>query len=228
MKRTGLKHLFIVIFYFSPFVLLLFGPTVLINVQTDGLTYSDVAEIPFRKTGLVLGCPKKLPGGRENPFFTERINAAVGLFRAGKVESFLVSGDNISKGCFETISMKDELIRKGVPAGNIFCDYKGLRTLDSVVRAKETFGRTEMTIISQEFQNKRAIFIARHDGINAIAFNAGDVHTFDGYLIRGRELLAKFLAILDIYIFGTKPEFYDSAIPVDSKGRFVDSCSGGL
>jgi SanA protein len=40
-------------------------------------------------------------------------------------------------------------------------DFAGLRTLDSVIRAREIFGQHEYIIISQEFHNERAVFIAR-------------------------------------------------------------------
>jgi len=49
--------------------------------------------------------------------------------------------------------MKRELVRRGVPEQRIYCDYAGLRTLDSVVRAKEVFGQQHVTIVSQESHN---------------------------------------------------------------------------
>ncbi len=64
-----------------------------------------------------------------------------------------------------------------------------------------------MIIISQDFHNSRAVFIARHKGINAIAFNAGNVNLYDSLLTRSRELFASAKALLDIYIFDTGPRF---------------------
>ena len=71
--------------------------------------------------------------------------------------------------------MQSALLEKGVPASRIDLDYAGLRTLDSVVRAKEVFGQDRITIISQKFHNQRAIFLASHCGIDAIGFNAPEV-----------------------------------------------------
>lgn len=206
-------------------ILLTVISTVIIDEQTDGLTYSEVKSVPHRKVGLLLGCPKKLAGGHDNPFFNERINAAISLFRAGKIEYLLVSGDNISKGCYETVAMKDDLIKRGMPADKIYCDYRGLRTLDSVVRAKEIFGQAEITIISQEFHNRRAIFIAGHRGINSIGFNAKDSHSFNFFSISLRELFSRVRAILDIYILRTDPKFPGNGIPADLKARLTGSCS---
>ncbi len=186
---------------------LLTASTIFIGYETDGLTYSDISAIPHRKVGIILGCPKKLSGGRLNPFFSSRISAAAALFRAGKVDYLLASGDNYSRGCVETVAMREALITAGIPQGKIYCDYRGLRTLDSVVRAKEIFGLQDMIIISQDFHNSRAVFIARHKGINAIAFNAGNVNLYDSLLTRSRELFASAKALLDIYIFDTGPRF---------------------
>lgn len=47
-----------------------------------------------------------------------------------------------------------------IPDSVIVLDYAGLRTLDSVVRAREIFGQDRFTVISQRFHNERALFLA--------------------------------------------------------------------
>ncbi len=103
---------------------------------TRNKTYSDVLLIPERRVGLVLGCPKQTSGGWSNPYFENRIAAAADLYRHGKIEYLVVSGDNHVRGYDEPTDMKNALLDKGVPADRIFPDYAGRRTLDSVVRAK--------------------------------------------------------------------------------------------
>lgn len=51
-----------------------------------------------------------------------------------------MSGDNGAKYYNEPKTIKKDLIAGGIPEENIFLDYAGLRTLDSMVRAKEVFG----------------------------------------------------------------------------------------
>ena len=64
--------------------------------------------------------------------------------------------------------MKQALIEAGVPGrAKITCDYAGFRTLDSMVRAKEVFGQTQILIISQRFHNERALYLAKGYGIDA-------------------------------------------------------------
>lgn len=64
--------------------------------------------------------------------------------------------------------MKVDLITMGIPEEKIYGDYAGFRTLDSVVRAKEIFGQSEYTIITQKFHLERALYLAHSKGIDAI------------------------------------------------------------
>src|SRR5579883_2424916 len=88
----------------------------LIHQASRGRLYSDVAAIPPRPVGLVLGCAAKLPDGRRNLYFYYRIQAAAELYRAGKVQYLLVSGDNHAAGYDEPTDMKNSLLQAGVPA----------------------------------------------------------------------------------------------------------------
>ena len=171
-----------------------------------GRTYDDPEAMPHRRVGLVLGCPKIVSHGRRNLFFGYRIDAAARLFQAGKVDYLLVSGDNLSDGCTEAADMQESLIAAGVPAGRIYCDFAGLRTLDSVVRARKIFGQTELTIISQKFHNERAIFIAKRHGMDAIGFNARMPGGFHGFVSLCREQFARVRAVLDAYLLDTQPK----------------------
>ena len=146
----------------------------------------------------MLGCPQRLPDGRYNLFFEARVRAAADLYRQGKVDYLLASGDKSTPDDDEPADLKRDLMSQGVPGGKIYLDYAGFTTLDSVFRAKELFGGDEITIISQEFQNQRAIFIANHTGLDAIGFNADDVFTVKNVV---RESLARVKAGLDIYVF---------------------------
>ena len=172
-----------------------FAANVVIVRAAKGKTYSDVGIIPHRRVGLVLGCPKSLSDGKPNLFFQTRITAAAVLYRHRKVDYLLVSGG-------DPTGLKDALIDRGVRAERIYADYSGFRTLDSVIHAKEVFGHAEVTIISQEFQDQRAIFIANHWGLDAIGFKAQDVVSPETHF---REHFARVRALLDIYVFRTKP-----------------------
>lgn len=195
-------------------VLSIIGSALLISGTSEGRTYSSTETIPHRRVGLLLGCQMNHENGEPNLFFLPRVVAAAELFKAGKVDFLLVSGDNHRVGYDEATDMKNALVREGVPADRVVCDYAGFRTLDSVVRAKEVFGQDRITVISQLFHNRRAIFIASHFGIDAIGFNAADVDVFRSFDILVREQMARVKAVLDIYVFRTKPRFLGKKIAI--------------
>ena len=185
-----------------------------ITNSTKTQLYNDVTKIPYRKVGLVLGASKKTTRGTSNLYFDFRIQAAYQLYKAHKVQYLLVSGDNHIKGYDEPSDMREALILLGVPDSCIVLDYAGFRTLDSVVRCDEVFGEDSVTIISQEFHNQRAVFIANKNNISAIAFNAQEVNKHYSFKTRIREYFARVKCVLDIYILGTSPKFLGDKIKI--------------
>jgi SanA protein len=186
---------------------------ILSRAATDRL-FSDPAKIPYRRVALVLGCSEKIGGGYINPFFENRIRAAASLYQAHKADYFLVSGDHHIATYDEPTAMKNHLIEAGVPAEHIVCDYAGFRTLDSIIRAKKVFGQNRITVVSQRFHNERAIFLAQHQGIDAIGFNAQDVNGFHSYSTDCRNQASKMFTLLDVYVFRTKPKFLGPRIAI--------------
>lgn len=176
-------------------------------------TYSNIKEIPSNKVGLLLGTIKTLSSGYENLYYKYRINATVTLYKNNKIEYILISGDNSRSDYDEPSDMKKDLIKRGIPENRIYLDYAGFRTLDSIVRAKEIFGQTELTIISQQFHNERAIYIAKNKGIKAIGFNSRNVSARYGLKVMIREKLARVKVVLDI-IFNVKPKFLGNQITI--------------
>ena len=157
-----------------------------IQKSAAGSHSANVEEIPQGRVALVLGCSEYLGNGRRNLYFSHRINAALALYQSGRCRKFLVSGDNGVTSYNEPEMMKQALIRGGIPEENISCDYAGFRTLDSIVRAQKVFGLQELIVISQEFHNERAIFLAKQYGIDAFGYNATEVTNYSGLRTRLR------------------------------------------
>jgi SanA protein len=175
--------------------------------STEDQVYWDIKMLPNHRIGLVLGTSHRSPGGGPNPFFQKRIEMAATLYALGKIDHFILSGDNRSIYYNEPIEMQKALIRRGVPASAITLDYAGLRTLDSVVRSKKIFGQNKITIITQPFHSYRALFISRFYDMDAVAMVADDPDLAQTFRVRLREYLARPIAILDLYIFRTDPKF---------------------
>lgn len=184
-----------------------------INDASEGKLYADINAVPFNNVGLLLGTGKYLPNNSINPYYANRIEAAGNLVKAGKIKYLIISGDNSRKDYDEPTLMRSDLINAGVDSAVIFLDYAGFRTFDSIVRAKEIFGQTSLTIISQPFHNQRAIFIASKEKIAAIGFNATDVSTRLGFKVQVREKFARVKVFLD-YLFGSKPKFLGQKIVI--------------
>ena len=188
-------------------------PNQIIKLSSKGKTYSSVSNIPKNRVGVILGANKYVNNGRINLFYKYRLDAAVSLFKSGKIDIILVSGDNGKEIYDEPTTFKNDLILQGIPEHKIFLDYAGFRTLDSMVRAKEVFDLDSITVISQEFHNERAIFLAQHSYIKTIGFNAKNVNRkyATGTIIR--EYFARTKAVLDI-ILGVEPKFYGKTIKI--------------
>lgn len=175
--------------------------------------FDQVNDVPEVNVGLLLGASRLTANGYENFYFNYRINAALELFHAGKIKYIIVSGDNSRKTYDEPTDMKNALISGGVPDSVIYLDYAGFRTFDSVIRSKEIFGQTKITVFSQKFHNERAVFIARNNGIEAYGYNAQDLH---GRFAKGtnrREFFAKAKVFLDMLI-DREPKFLGEKIQI--------------
>ncbi|MGC1516184.1 MAG: ElyC/SanA/YdcF family protein [Maribacter sp.] len=181
--------------------------------STKGKTFSESSKIPKNRVGLVLGTSNRLTDGSPNPYYTNRIEATVTLYTAGKIEFVLVSGDNGSIYYNEPNTIKKDLIDAGIPENVIFLDYAGFRTLDSVVRAKFIFGLEKVTVISQQFHNERAIYVAKLKGLDAIGYNAEDLPASQGIKVQLREYLARVKVFIDV-LLNTQPKFYGAKIDI--------------
>lgn len=190
----------------------------LISYRVKPFLFNDPQDLKDHKVAVLLGTSRYLRGGGQNLYFSYRMAAAAELYHAGKVRYILVSGDNRKKDYNEPRAMYKALQELGVPAENIILDYAGFRTLDSMVRAHEVFGQDQFVVISQKFHNERAVYIARHEGIDAVGYNARDVKSYAGFRTRIREYFARMKMTLDLYVFGTNPKFLGEKEPIPVKG----------
>ena len=160
----------------------------------------NISAVRPATAALVPGTSRRVRSGASNPYFANRIEAAAELWRAGKIEYIIVSGNQARGGYDEPRDMRDALVAKGVPAAKIYRDYAGFRTLDSVLRAREIFGQDRVIVVSQRFQIERALFLAQSHGILFDGFEAADVALPRGLQTRAREVLARMWAIVDLVV----------------------------
>ena len=183
-----------------------------VEFSTKDNRYKNVEDIPYNRVALVLGTSPVSRWGSYNHYFYNRIDACVELYNAGKISKILVSGDNHVKEYDEPQYMKEALMKRGVPEEDIFMDYAGFRTLDSVVRSKKVFCQDSITIVSQGFHNARALCLADWNDIDAVAYDAQDGYN---HLLFGviRESLARVKMVIDL-IFFKQPKFLCEKIEI--------------
>lgn len=196
MKLKLLVFIFgsVILFIFQ----IMFCDSLIKDVARKNLFQNESDWTKSKKIGLVLGTSKFLWGGKVNLYYKYRIDCAVALYKKNRVRIFIVSGDNGSENYNEPDLMKQDLIEAGIPEANIFCDYAGFRTLDSIIRAKEIFGANDLLIISQKFHLERALYLSKRVGVNAIGVIAKDVPKWYNKAGYYREKLARVKAVLDI------------------------------
>ena len=191
--------------------------TVLCNFMvaraTNDALYSNLSKLPYNQVGVLLGTSKYSRLGGFNDHYRLRLEAAFQLYKAGKIDYILISGDNSTRFYDEPSTIRRDLLKKGIPAERIYRDYAGFRTLDSVLRAHHVFDLDSFTIISQAPHNKRALYIAMNHDIDAIAYNAGEGHDID-ISNRAREMLARVLAVLEVHFLNTGPKFLGPTIEI--------------
>ncbi|AEV33775.1 uncharacterized membrane protein [Owenweeksia hongkongensis DSM 17368] len=212
MKMKKWLLVFLMLFLLGGVALI--GSYFAVERYSSPLVFDDLEKLPNTKVAVLLGTSSNLVNGGKNQYFENRMNAAAELYKSGKVEYLLVSGDNRQRNYNEPVAMQAALIKRSVPQDKIVLDYAGFRTLDSMVRAKAVFGQSKFIVISQRFHNERAVYIANHCGIDAVGFNAADVEISAGLKTQLREVLARFKMMLDLYLLKTEPHFLGDKIVI--------------
>ena len=205
MKKKVIKicTLTISVFAVVCLALMLICNQIVVN-NAKGKVFSDIDGIKYNKVGLLLGTTPQARITRiTNYFFIYRMDAAEQLYKAGKIEKILISGDEDSlDGINEPECMRDSLVARGVPASAIILDGKGYRTINSIINANKVFGLKSFTIISQEFHNERAIYQAEHLGLdveNIQAYNAEMPKARRAFITTIREYFARVKLFIDLW-----------------------------
>ena len=193
-------------------VLLVVSCNLIVAWDSNGKTYDSVSQIPHNRVGLLLATSPITPGGAHNFYFNNRIKAADELYKAGKIDYIIASGDYTKTqkiGCDEPKSILDSLVARGVPADRIILDYEGTTTRNSIYKAGQIYDLDSFTIISQKDHNERAIFLAGLCQIKAVGYNAAPSHIRRN---RIKNTLREYLARVKMFgtiIFATTPVYQE-------------------
>ena len=190
------------------------------NQQVAG-KYQDrifsIDAVTEHQVGLVLGS-QVWAGGQVSDILADRLETGIELYKLGKIRKLILSGDHGDSNYDEVNAMKLFIVRKGVPADDVFMDHAGFRTYDSCYRARDVFGVRSMTIITNGFHLPRALYIANTLGIDAVGV-ASDRRRYRTENYNNlREFAARCKAYVDINILKLKPKYLGPRIDIAGSG----------
>ncbi|MBI3169843.1 MAG: YdcF family protein [Chloroflexi bacterium] len=181
----------------------LFMPRFIMGLYAAPRTFT-VEDVPATRVAIVFGAGL-LRDGSAGPVLSDRMQTAVNLYQAGKVDKILVSGDNRIQEYNEPEAGRQYALDHGIPKEDIVLDYAGRRTYDTCYRAKTIFGVDEAILITQGFHMPRVLTLCNWFGVQSVGVEADNRY----FLKRSRawwnirETFAVFQAAWDMMI--TKP-----------------------
>lgn len=179
--------------------------------------YDEINSLPESQAVMVLGS-SVLRNGQMSDIFRDRATMALEVYNSGKARKILVSGDYQANDYDEVGTAKKFLLENGIPAEDIFLDYAGYDTYDSIYRAKYIFKVKTLIISTQSFHLPRALYLARGMGIEAVGITA-DLREYSlGMHNLLRENAARIKAFYEL-ITNEKSKVTGDPVPITGDGR---------
>lgn len=164
-----------------------------VDVYVKSSTKDNIIEVDdtIEKYESILILGAGLVGNRPSPMLKERLDKGIDLYKGGVSDKIIMSGDHVNTSHDEVNVMKEYAIENGVKSEDIFMDHAGVSTYDSIYRAKEIFGLSDIIVVTQKYHLYRALYIAKKLEIDAVGVDAKK-KTYNGQLKRDiREILAR-------------------------------------
>lgn len=165
---------------------------------------------------LVLGCAV-WADNEPSPMLKDRLDTAITLYKTGVAPKLLLSGDNSIVEYSEPDCMLKYTLAQGVPPEDIFLDFAGFSTYESVYRSHAVFMADRMIVVTQKYHLFRALKACEALGIEAKGVASNQQKYAGRYYREAREVLAR---DKDLFkgIIKAKPTYLGDEIPVDGDG----------
>lgn len=190
-------------------IVIAFGLNVYVNFFTSSRRYTNPSKVPEQPVAIVLGAGI-FSDGTPTPMLADRVRAAAKLYKQGRVQKLLMSGDNSREDYDEVTAMQDYAVELGVFPEDITLDHAGFRTYDSCYRAKEIFGIEQAVIVTQKFHLSRAVYLCNHLNVDAIGLGTPDweIYPFRNVMFYSiREKFSTLKAFWEVHITRPQPTF---------------------
>lgn len=185
--------------------------------RTGQAMVAPLQEVRPAQAAVVLGA-MVYPDGRVSDMVADRLHAALALYREGKVQKLLITGDHGQVEYDEVNTMRRWLEREGVPSADIFMDHAGFDTYNSMYRARSVFQVHSAVVVTQAFHLPRALYLADRLGLTVQGVVADRWRYRDAWWYDLREAGARNKAFLNVLVH-RKPTFLGPVIPISGDGR---------
>jgi SanA protein len=204
---TMMIHLFL--YLFLAFILFFGLPRLITEIMANG-KIKTINEIEPSRIAIVFGAGLQRDGS-PSPVLQDRVATAVQLYKAGKVEKLLMSGDNRFVDYNEPGAMQAYALSLGVPEEDIVLDYAGRRTYDTCYRAHYIFSVDKAILVTQRYHLPRALFICNAIGITSKGVDAQSQYyrKLSRIIWNTRELPATLVAFWDVWVSHPLPVMGD-------------------
>lgn len=191
----------------APLVPALLLATVWLSTATARFDAPD--QVPAQRVALVFGAGIR-PDGQPSPMLAGRVQTAVALYLADRVDKLLMTGDNSRLDYDEVSAMKRYAVGLGVPPEDVALDHAGFSTYESCYRARAVFGLERAVLVTQAYHLPRALYTCRGLGLDAVGLGAPDWGTYpEALLVRYslREAVATLNALWQVHVARPEPTF---------------------
>jgi SanA protein len=199
-------------------IILVLATSLLVTRSAGPHLVVKVEDAPKAKVAIVLGA-LVYNDGTPSPMLGDRLATGVALYKAGKVEKLLLSGDHGQTTYDEVNGMLEYCLAQGVPDEDIFTDHAGFDTYQTMYRARDVFEVTDCLVVTQGFHLSRAVYIARTLGLQATGVS-GSLRPYPSeWRFSLREWPARVKAVFQLHVTHPKPKYLGPVIPIDGDGR---------
>ncbi len=153
---------------------------------------NNVVDLDYADAVIILGA-KVFDNGKLSPVLKDRVDLAIQVYREKKVKKILISGDNASKSHNEIIPIYKYLKKYHIPSEDIFVDFAGFDTQDSMRRAKHNFQVEQLIIPTQARFMHRSVFLAKKYGIQVQGIIT--LYDYQPYLLFGWHAREDFASV---------------------------------
>lgn len=179
--------------------LVIWGSGQYVAVMTGSHRFTDQNTIATTKVAVVFGAGIIQSRGEVGTVLKGRMDAAIALYKAGKVDHLILSGDNTQSNYDEVTPMLKYAQEHGVPSEDMITDRAGTSTYDTCYRLKNTFKETSATLVTNEYHLPRAVYTCRQLGIDAIGLGTPNYAGYEDNKNQ-RESLATVKMLIDLYV----------------------------